>query len=178
MAPMKRAKRAATLAVVCWLSACGDEPADPPPCRQLEVKADLCGLTSIPDFETCDDVALSEGQRCRIKCRLNASCGELANSDFRVETLDCENDCGFDASQFVCDDGTRVPADWRCDGRLDCPDDSDEAGCADSGGSTFVCDDGTSIPTTWRCDGRPDCPDDSDEAGCPGAIDGGAIDGG
>jgi hypothetical protein len=96
----------------------------------LEIKAELCGLTSIPDFETCDDGTLSEAQRCRIKCRLDASCGELANSDFRIETLECEDDCGFDASEFVCDDGTRVPADWRCDGRLDCPDDSDEAGCS------------------------------------------------
>lgn len=41
----------------------------------------------------------------------------------------CEAPAGCGADAFACNDGTCLPAGWRCDGFLDCMGGEDEAGC-------------------------------------------------
>ena len=60
-----------------------------------------------------------------------------------------------------------------CDGKTDCPDDTDEAGCDEDGGSAahcgarqYSCDGGACHDDSTVCDGHPDCQDGSDEVSC------------
>ncbi|XP_031414479.1 low-density lipoprotein receptor-related protein 2 isoform X2 [Clupea harengus] len=57
-----------------------------------------------------------------------------------------------------------------CDGRIDCPDGSDEKACVDtcSDPAHFPCEDRRKcIEQNLVCDGRAHCPDGSDEKKCP-----------
>nr|XP_032826857.1 very low-density lipoprotein receptor-like isoform X1 [Petromyzon marinus] len=69
-------------------------------------------------------------------------------------------------TQFQCRNGRCVTLTWRCDGDLDCPDNSDEENCPKHTCSErdFVCGNGDCIPLRWLCDGDVDCVDRSDES--------------
>ena len=59
-----------------------------------------------------------------------------------------------------------------CDGKQDCPDQSDERHCGNStsGGCLdlyYHCDSGVCIPRDHQCDGQAHCNDGSDELNCP-----------
>ncbi|XP_040023689.2 MAM and LDL-receptor class A domain-containing protein 1 [Gasterosteus aculeatus] len=85
--------------------------------------------------------------------------------------------CGLDHYQcsysYQC-----IPESWRCDGELDCADQSDEDFCPTVVPGTvppqgrcpagrFQCLNDTCIPSVLRCDGVPDCPGGEDENRCP-----------
>ncbi|XP_065055467.1 low-density lipoprotein receptor-related protein 4-like isoform X1 [Rhopilema esculentum] len=61
-----------------------------------------------------------------------------------------------------------IPVSWKCDGRVDCSNGTDEYNCGKTTCplNNFTCKDGTCIPKRWRCDGDPDCGDNSDEESC------------
>lgn len=59
-----------------------------------------------------------------------------------------------------------IPASWRCDGQMDCPDKSDEIGCPYCAPHQFKCQSGECIDKMYVCDGTTNCVDGHDEADC------------
>ncbi|XP_054164985.1 very low-density lipoprotein receptor-like [Oppia nitens] len=77
------------------------------------------------------------------------------------------SDCSF--QQFECQDNSKcIPFTWRCDGDVDCPDNSDELNCTVKlcTQNEFKCQNGKCLPHKWICDNEDDCGDRSDELNC------------
>ncbi|XP_045762403.1 prolow-density lipoprotein receptor-related protein 1-like [Maniola jurtina] len=100
-----------------------------------------------------------------------------------AETFEEQPVLGCTTEQFQCGSAGAVeciPLPWRCDGRLDCSDGSDEAEhCGHRNASACAADSfpcgasGACVPAAARCDGAADCPRAEDEARCacaPGAF--------
>ena len=84
-----------------------------------------------------------------------------------------------DSEQFRCGSGECVPLTWRCDGRADCADESDESTHCRHRNATCTAEQwacgawNVCVPLRARCDGAADCPRAEDERGCacpPGAA--------
>ncbi|XP_048507998.1 atrial natriuretic peptide-converting enzyme [Athalia rosae] len=150
------------------------------PCRSLCYQTkrrcgfflEVFGLT-LPDYLECDlfpenaDPDVCVGHR------------EVIEAAKRAEKPVC-------TSGFQCD-GTRcIPVDWRCDGHVDCADQTDEIGCGECGGPTVPpsggaladnddsissdrvlhCGERRCMSSLHICDGVIDCPWGQDERNC------------
>jgi len=71
-----------------------------------------------------------------------------------------------DEHEFTCKNSECIPNSARCDGEIDCADDSDEHNCACDGPDDFKCDNGDCINAEFKCDKENDCSDSSDEKNC------------
>jgi hypothetical protein len=136
-------------------------------CADVVEKLSACGLAKGRQLKDCAD-----GDRlhaCLAGCVEQANCQEIEGGFCRDDTNDfsnCLKAC-HDAPppEFVCSDGSSIPADWRCDGGPDCPAGEDE-NCPSG---SFVCQDGLRLPAGWRCDTVADCAQGEDELDCPGS---------
>ncbi|XP_076384843.1 uncharacterized protein LOC117228049 isoform X2 [Megalopta genalis] len=156
------------------------------PCRSLcfETKRrcgfflDVFGLT-LPEYLECDMFPES----------LNPD--ECVGHQ-EVEEVNKRADEPACPSGFQCDGNKCIPLDWKCDGHLDCADNSDEMYCADCSASSAVggsvlntkivkkpilaknnvsnspwhCGEKSCISTNHVCDGIMNCPWGQDERYC------------
>ncbi|XP_077994135.1 uncharacterized protein LOC144447911 isoform X2 [Glandiceps talaboti] len=89
---------------------------------------------------------------------------------WRGQLCKIKSECG--RREFQCDDGHCIIERFRCNGKANCPDDSDEANCTSIlptlciGKYEFFCDNYECIDSRFRCDGFKQCEDGSDEENC------------
>lgn len=71
-----------------------------------------------------------------------------------------------DCSQFLCDQKRCIPNEWRCDGHVDCMDQTDESLCNSCGKGSIYCGHNECMNQSRVCDGTVDCPLGQDERNC------------
>jgi hypothetical protein len=136
-------------------------------CESLVNALTDCDLLTGTRLAGCEDDEPS--LPCMMVCIGEASCEELEARYCYLEfnrLAECLEDCqaALPSPEFVCDDRSRIPASFQCDGAEDCSKGEDE----DCPEGRFSCDGGLSIPAAWQCDGVEDCPNGEDELACSG----------
>ncbi|XP_028998765.2 atrial natriuretic peptide-converting enzyme isoform X2 [Betta splendens] len=141
-------------------------------CTLLVPKCDPLSLQRVPP---CRSLCRSAKEKCEsvlgivgLQWPEDSDCGQFPEDGGNVSCLLPEpgvDECS--PSHFKCRSGRCVLATKRCDGHLDCDDQSDEDNCGCSERALWECP-GSSIciKASMICDGFPDCPLLADEANC------------
>ncbi|XP_046674346.1 atrial natriuretic peptide-converting enzyme-like [Homalodisca vitripennis] len=130
------------------------------PCRSLcaETKRrcgfflDVFGLT-LPEYLECELFPESEDSDVCVGHR------EVIEADLRAQKPVC-------LTGFQCDQKRCIPSDWKCDGHVDCEDQTDELDCHECAKGEIHCGSRTCMDQTHMCDGVRDCPWGQDERNC------------
>ncbi|XP_075238195.1 atrial natriuretic peptide-converting enzyme-like isoform X2 [Lycorma delicatula] len=130
------------------------------PCRSLCLETrrrcgfflDVFGL-SLPDYLICELFPESSDPD---KC---VGHNEVNEAEIRAQKPVC-------LTGFQCDVRRCIPADWRCDGHVDCEDQSDELSCSQCAEGMIHCGANTCMAQSHMCDGVVDCPWGQDERNC------------
>ncbi|XP_069618965.1 low-density lipoprotein receptor-related protein 6 [Ranitomeya imitator] len=85
-----------------------------------------------------------------------------------LDELSCGEPPTCSPQQFTCYTGEVdcIPAEWRCDGFMECMDNSDEHNCPKCSSTQYQCASGQCIDSSYRCNGEANCQDKSDEKSC------------
>uniref|UniRef100_A0A0K2T8A8 EGF-like domain-containing protein n=1 Tax=Lepeophtheirus salmonis TaxID=72036 RepID=A0A0K2T8A8_LEPSM len=147
---------------------CGDF-SDETGCFCPENKPFVCSIGGpcLEEHRKCDGVPDCEDTSDEINCP-KVNCAASNISSFDESKILLEN-CAYTTACIL--------PEWRCDGKNDCWDNSDEKNCDNSSivGSesdhcplgTFQClGDNRCISESWVCDRDKDCKDESDEQNC------------
>ena len=124
-------------------------------CLDDEDEVRMCKEEPVPflgglDVDCVDDVISGDDlSRQILDCQVAVT--------FAYATCLRDTECDRDR-MFVCDDGSQLPDNWRCNGIGECPEEEDEAGCEVS-----ACETGEPLLQSWICDGVEDCPTAEDE---------------
>ncbi|XP_050977884.1 low-density lipoprotein receptor-related protein 2 isoform X7 [Labeo rohita] len=125
----------------------------------------------IPESFLCD------GEKDCVDATDEVNCSEIKRGEINLVTLNkgnldlqppppvCRSPSMMCPGTSLCISPVRL-----CDGKIDCPDGSDEVSCVDtcSKPGDFLCEDRRKcIEGALVCDGRSHCLDGSDEMGCP-----------
>uniref|UniRef100_A0A182Q4B6 Scavenger receptor class A n=1 Tax=Anopheles farauti TaxID=69004 RepID=A0A182Q4B6_9DIPT len=140
---------------------CGNSGATVPPCKSLCTETmrrcsfffDVFGL-ELPEYLRCSifNDAVSDQEEC-------VGMAEYKESIIRSRRpMAC--------SGFLCDKRRCIPADWKCDGHVDCQDQSDEAHCDKCADDEIHCGEGKCMSQKHVCDGVANCPYGQDERNC------------
>ncbi|RZF46289.1 hypothetical protein LSTR_LSTR012000 [Laodelphax striatellus] len=130
------------------------------PCKSLclETKRrcgfflDVFGLT-LPDYLVCDLFPESPDPNDCVGHK------EVNHCILRAKKPECDKG-------FKCDKHRCIPADWKCDGYVDCEDQTDELNCSQCPGGMIHCGGSKCIAQSHMCDGVNDCPWGQDERNC------------
>ncbi|KAM9468136.1 low-density lipoprotein receptor-related protein 6 [Clarias gariepinus] len=85
-----------------------------------------------------------------------------------LDELSCGEPPTCSPEQFSCTSGEVdcIPQAWRCDGYIECKDESDEQDCPVCSDDEFQCDSKQCVDLSLRCNGEINCQDRSDENKC------------
>lgn len=130
-----------------------------PPCRSLcNETMRRCGFffgvfgLELPDYLTCKIFTDSMDPEVCVGAK------EMVESRIRAKHPQC--------SGFLCDQRRCIPKDWKCDGHVDCMDQTDESHCEPCGKGSIHCGDSRCMSQRHVCDGITDCPWGQDERNC------------
>ncbi|KAL0267676.1 UNVERIFIED_CONTAM: hypothetical protein PYX00_009871 [Menopon gallinae] len=133
------------------------------PCKSLceEMKhrcgffLEVFGLPALPDYLLqCNLLPDSDDPDACVGHK------EVKEAKIRAQKPTCSKD------GFLCDYSRCIPQDWKCDGHLDCEDQSDEQGCDICPKGMVHCGENKCMNVTHRCDGVVHCPYGQDERNC------------
>ncbi|KAL1398008.1 hypothetical protein pipiens_009294 [Culex pipiens pipiens] len=141
---------------------CGATGTTVPPCKSLCTETmrrcsfffDVFGL-ELPEYLRCnifsDAVSVEQGE-----------CVGMA--EYKESMLRSRRP--VKCSGFLCDKRRCIPNDWRCDGHVDCQDQTDESHCDFCGANEIHCGSGKCMSQKHMCNGVQDCPFGQDERNC------------
>ncbi|GAB0096205.1 atrial natriuretic peptide-converting enzyme isoform X1 [Sergentomyia squamirostris] len=130
-----------------------------PPCRSLCTETmRRCGFffevfgLELPEYIKCHLFTESSNPDECVGSR------EVQEAKLRAQNPPC--------SGFLCDKRRCIPAEWKCDGHVDCSDQTDESDCPYCPEGSIYCGERRCMSQKHVCDGIQDCPYGQDERNC------------